>query len=943
MADWNPRSPIEWAQSLGMVRVPMFDHSRASKYRGEHAVILDGKTGSFSLSVGNAQSLLDLDKGIVVDGGPLTWSWSANVRHSVIVDAEKDVLLVRRWDDPDDIQDHPFPVNGEIRPFFERLIASTPPEPPSVIDRCLRAFRFVRNGIVSQGGTDLDAMRAFNCLLIWSECVKHGVRDLPSGDDVNLGKAIDWLSGHGLIGYGAADFTNPALLYPFGVAVDILLTGEGRANYVLDADLLIRHASGKLFQEAHIEIEHPTVVQPSFWPLSEGERRKTGTPKRDAHFTPPSLARLLVEQSIDEIVRVNGGLPQKLHILDPACGQGVFLIETARECDGRIPNMVLRGIDNAPLSCVMSEFCLLQTLKGLSVQNWLFQVAEKDSLQMLSWSDQADGDPDIILMNPPFRSWEAMSPVQQQLTKDILGDWYHGRPDSALAFLVKGIKSLKQGAVLAAVLPAGALESDAAQKMREAINTDPNLTIRFIGRFRGNYFEDAMVEAAFIVISRSQRAGLEKMRLLYADRGREESAIRAVRYSEWDQNVEGVNFEVFSRASSLAEEQSWMPRPQRGDLLLERLYRSANIRRVDAIFETYAGVKIGLKKALLIPFGKLNEYAPTKSEQRFFRPVADAIRNAQAIADHYVFYPYDANGNLAITTEADLRASVPVFYRKQLVHHQGPLLKRASLRNRQWWELVEPRPTWQPKIKPKIVTQAFGVRGSFALDETGALVVVQGVAWLPRTSYFEKPEWLWAYIAVVNSEIFERLLRHLCKRVEGREHGWYELYPKFIDQMPIPDWSAAKKDVVSKLAKIGRRMGHGQQPPQGELGTAVCKAYGVSEIEFARSIPLNDEEWLQVRFDEYASRWKKETKFQSSMAQMAKHPAYKKILEFGPEVVPLILANMQHRTSYWFPALQYLTGENPVPREKRGFVDEMRKAWLQWGRENSYVEAPENR
>ena len=34
----------------------------------------------------------------------------------------------------------------------------------------------------------------------------------------------------------------------------------------------------------------------------------------------------------------------------------------------------------------------------------------------------------------------------------------------------------------------------------------------------------------------------------------------------------------------------------------------------------------------------------------------------------------------------------------------------------------------------------------------------------------------------------------------------------------------------------------------------------------------------------------------------------------GPEVIPLILAELENEPDYWFAALRELTGENPVPR-----------------------------
>ena len=75
--------------------------------------------------------------------------------------------------------------------------------------------------------------------------------------------------------------------------------------------------------------------------------------------------------------------------------------------------------------------------------------------------------------------------------------------------------------------------------------------------------------------------------------------------------------------------------------------------------------------------------------------------------------------------------------------------------------------------------------------------------------------------------------------------------------------------------------------------------------------------------------------FRSSLvARRLQHPAYQQILQLGPDVVPLILREMQQRPDQWFAALRQLTGEDPVPPgcTVSGAVD----AWLRWGEEKGY-------
>ena len=90
---------------------------------------------------------------------------------------------------------------------------------------------------------------------------------------------------------------------------------------------------------------------------------------------------------------------------------------------------------------------------------------------------------------------------------------------------------------------------------------------------------------------------------------------------------------------------------------------------------------------------------------------------------------------------------------------------------------------------------------------------------------------------------------------------------------------------------------------------------------------------LADQFDRLADQWELATSVLSSPLQKAKHPAYQKIIEMGPPVLPLILQRMKVKGGHRFWALSQIAKANPVP-ESRGNIAEMRDAWLKWGREH---------
>lgn len=93
---------------------------------------------------------------------------------------------------------------------------------------------------------------------------------------------------------------------------------------------------------------------------------------------------------------------------------------------------------------------------------------------------------------------------------------------------------------------------------------------------------------------------------------------------------------------------------------------------------------------------------------------------------------------------------------------------------------------------------------------------------------------------------------------------------------------------------------------------------------------------LAREFSELTIRWKQETSHCSRTDQIAKHPAYRAIIAMGEPAIPLILEDLDRSGGHWFQALREITKANPVPASSRGKVGDVRKAWLNWGREHGH-------
>jgi hypothetical protein len=118
----------------------------------------------------------------------------------------------------------------------------------------------------------------------------------------------------------------------------------------------------------------------------------------------------------------------------------------------------------------------------------------------------------------------------------------------------------------------------------------------------------------------------------------------------------------------------------------------------------------------------------------------------------------------------------------------------------------------------------------------------------------------------------------------------------------------------------------------------VRGAFGSESAEppSVRRGPGSDTE-VEAAFRKLADVWREETGHLSSVTAMSVHPAYQRIIGLGPQVVPVILRDLEREPDHWFWALSALTGENPILDEHAGDLLKMSEDWIKFGRERGYL------
>lgn len=128
---------------------------------------------------------------------------------------------------------------------------------------------------------------------------------------------------------------------------------------------------------------------------------------------------------------------------------------------------------------------------------------------------------------------------------------------------------------------------------------------------------------------------------------------------------------------------------------------------------------------------------------------------------------------------------------------------------------------------------------------------------------------------------------------------------------------------------------HGATPEESQL--RATRLWEARDRQIAEAAEHGSDEGLRVAFEELVLSWSSATAHLSSPTKLVEHPAYRQIIGLGPAVLPLMLRDLAENGRFWFPALNAITGENPVADDTAGDIERMTEAWIRWGHANGLI------
>jgi hypothetical protein len=271
----------------------------------------------------------------------------------------------------------------------------------------------------------------------------------------------------------------------------------------------VRDASSDIREIPLAETGLPLVLAPA----------QTARRNRGAYFTPVPLVQALVQRALAPWQDDPAAL-STLTILDPACGDGRFLVEVARQIWLRLegpgsPDPTLRrrvidrclfGIDNDPLCVCQARAALWQAagLPGEPPEGLLAHLVTADGLL-----DETPGEEsrfDLVIGNPPFGSFSGRGalPLDPLLKQRYLEAWGGSGWETLHGMFLKRALELANH-TLALVLPTQVTHLEGYAELRTAV-TD-SMSLHEVEDHGEAVFRGEAVAPVVTLIARRDRAG----------------------------------------------------------------------------------------------------------------------------------------------------------------------------------------------------------------------------------------------------------------------------------------------------------------------------------------------------------------------------------------------------------------------------------------------------
>lgn len=763
----NPQLIDDWGIGFGTLPVPLTVN----------------KNGQFVFQSGMRNDTCMQIGGVVDPRDSYESAWSVGAFN--YIHANEDKLSMYNWETQTVKVFDAKRVENDFWGFIQYINRNSYRSEGNVLDFVLDLFRKMRNMAHKE-----DATTAINllCRLLIS---------LQEEDYVNIEEKWGVKSGY--------------MPYAFDSFVEQIR--EGVKGIKPNLDLILRHCAGAIFEVANQEVTCYYPQRDLFGGVS-GKLKLQKIPYASMHYTPLYLARGIVE-NVMKAVDTN---QEQLTIIDPACGSGVFLLETLKQL--RMANyngdVHIKAYDKSTIAIQTTQFLLNYEKRTQWGDKLHVDIRCIDSLTC-DW-----GKNDIVVMNPPFISWDLMDiKTDRPVVNDIVKEVISGKPNMASAFVYKAVSSLSAQGVVGAVIPSSIFSSDNYRHLRAWLTDNNVLThVASLGSF---VFESAVADTSFLILRSNKQAhvDLDTPLTIWCKNEKDiapqaMSALHKMQKSNIPVEITR-SYSIYHPMHFPIISDNWQIISAQEERFVQDLNRYVDMGRLTPmgqVLRIYQGVVTGLRDVFEISGSQY--YNLPQEEKPYFRPLVDhdSFYNNSIRTSKYLWYPYNESGLMVTTEEQALSCS---FVRYQLAKYKDMLLRRKGVTY--WWELTRPRKELI-KRQERMYSARFGNNNLFAIDGSGDAVSVEGNCYSLKSA--KNGDDLYFYLAICSSNSFRYLLSIYAKRIRSG----YDLSPKQVASLPIPDADNLRNDTTyQRLVEYGLYITNGEKYDENGLNELVSYFY----------------------------------------------------------------------------------------------------------------------
>lgn len=456
---------------------------------------------------------------------------------------------------------------------------------------------------------------------------------------------------------------------------------------------------------------------------------------KGAHYTPASLVDYMVTRALGTLC-TDDTRRGSLHVLDPSCGCGAFLVAVLRHIrayGNESPPFVLHGsdLDKRAVTLAGLSLSLAALAMGTYCGSGLIprlvrdrKLWASDFLASSTWQNQ---EFDLIIGGPPFVRVEQLHRSCPELVREYRKAYVtaqDGQFDLYMPFVEKSVNLLRPGGCLAFSVSNGFLRNNSGAQLRRFLND--HCAVEEIIEFEDDsIYPDASVQVA-VLLARKADARV-RTRYVFVPKKpplREQlerlcrSACRSVSGSKVIRARLGIDSsDVWSL--HCAEDEAFLRHMDEIGTALGRLPVHVSLGLCTGADDIF----------LLKPDGRPNNGTTTvmtregrrlKLESKALSPIRRSRQSAASSSkapEHVCVFPYEQNGE--VLAEEPFRKSCPLAYDYLLAHR--PRLRSRRLCPDQPWYALRKVDVASHFGKAKVFAPTVCSPGGFLLDMNGTL------------------------------------------------------------------------------------------------------------------------------------------------------------------------------------------------------------------------------